>query len=129
MPPSGVRISDIIASGKTGLTAYNTDALELHNIQVNADGGPAFLIKDSTNLELDGVTSRKPVAGVPVVRLDRCPGAIVRSSKAFGGTGTFLAVGLGELKSLFLEGNVLGAAQKATEEVAHNYWPAESESK
>jgi hypothetical protein len=117
-PIAGLRISDVIAAAKTGMKAYNTRALELHHVQVNADGGPAFLVQDSQELELDGVSTRKPSAGTPVIRLDRCPGAIVRNSRAFAGTDTFLSVAPGELKSVVLEGNVLDSARKATEEAA-----------
>jgi polygalacturonase len=118
MPVSGLRISDVIASGKSGLKAFNTVGLELHNVQVNAESGPAFLVRDSKEAELDHVSSRKPLADVPVVRLDRCPGAIVRDSRAFAGTGTFLSTGPGELKGLVLEGNVFGPAK----EVQADYW-------
>jgi len=116
MPISGLRISDVIASGQAGVTAYNTTALELHNVQVNAESGPAFTIRDSKDLELDGVSARKTLANTPVIRLDRCPGAIVRNSRAFAGTGTFLSAGPGELKSIVLQGNALANARKPTEE-------------
>jgi len=116
MPILGLRISDVIASAKTGVKASNTQAMELHDVQVNADAGPAFLVQDSKDLELDGVTTRQPLASTPVVRLDRCPGAIVRNSKAFPGTGTFLSVGPGELNAIVLEGNALDNARKAMEE-------------
>ena len=122
MPISGLRIHNVIASAKVGMKAFNTAAMELHDVQVNADGGPAFLIRDAKELELDHVSSRKPPADAPVVRLDRCPGAIVRASRAFQGTGTFLGVGPGELKSLVLEGNALGSARKATAEIKTDYW-------
>jgi polygalacturonase len=115
---SGLRISDVIASAKVGMKAFNTVALELHNVQVNADSGPAFLVQDSKDLELDGVSTRKPLPAIPVIRLDRCPGAIVRDSRAFAGTDTFLSVGAGELQNVVLEGNALGSARKATEESA-----------
>ena len=36
--------------------------------------GPAFLIRDSAQLELDGVSTGKPDPNAPVVRLDRCAG-------------------------------------------------------
>lgn len=121
MPISGLRISDVIASVQTGVKAYNTDALELHRVRVEAENGPQFLIRDSTNLELDGVISRRPLAGVPVIRLDHCPGAIVRGSRAFEGTGTFLSVGPGELKSIVLLDNALALARKATGESAKRY--------
>ena len=121
MPIAGLRISDIIASAQTGVKAYNTDSFELHKIQVNAEKGPAFVIRDSTNLELDNVTSRKPLADVPVIRLDHCPGAIVRDSRAFQGTGVFLSVAPGELKSVILLGNTLMHARAPTEESSKRY--------
>jgi hypothetical protein len=116
MPIRGLRLTDVIGSGRTGLTARYTDALELHQVQLNADRGPAFAITAASDLELDGVTSRQPVAGSPVVRLSGAPGAILRNSRAFPGTGTFLATGSGELESLSLENNILGAAATATAE-------------
>lgn len=122
MPISGLRISDVIASAQTGMKAYNTAALELHNVQVNAASGPAFLVRNSKELELDHVSTRKPLANMPVVRLDHCQGAIVRSSRAFAGTGTFLSTAPGELKSIQLEGNVLTGVKKAAEESAADYW-------
>ncbi len=122
MPVTGLQISNVTASGTVGMRAYNTLAMELHNVQVNPEFGPAFLVRDSKELELDQVSTRTPVAGSPVIRLDRCPDAIVRASRAFAGTGTFLAAAPGELKSIVLEGNALGNARKATEETADDIW-------
>ena len=120
-PISGLRISDVIASAKTGLKAYDTEAMELTRVQVNTEAGPAFLLRNCKEVELNGVATRKPLPGVPVIRLERCPGAIVRNSRAFAGTGTFLSVGIGEMKSIVLEGNALAGAKKATEETAKSY--------
>jgi polygalacturonase len=120
MPIEGLRISDVVASAKTGMKAFNTAGLELHNVQINAESGPSFLVRDSRDLELDHVTSRAPLADSPVVRIDRSPGAIVRASRAFPGTKTFLSTGVGELTGLFFEGNVLGSAR--TVEVKGDFW-------
>jgi polygalacturonase len=133
MPIAGLRITDVIANSKTGMKAYNTTGLELHNVQINAETGPAFLVRDSKDAELDHVTSRKPLANAPVIRIDRSPGLIIRDSRAFSGTGAFLSVGSGELKSLILEGNVLGLAKRATQELKADFWkeaepPTEGES-
>ena len=122
MPVTGLQINSVMASGKVGMRAHDTLAMELHNVQVNPEFGPEFLIRDSKELELDQVSTRTPVAGSPVIRLDRCLGATVRASRAFVGTGTFLAVAPGELKSIVLEGNALGNAKKATEETADDIW-------
>ncbi|HKW27998.1 MAG TPA: glycoside hydrolase family 28 protein [Verrucomicrobiae bacterium] len=121
MPISDLRISDVIASAKTGMRGSFTDALELHHLQVNADSGPAFLVRDSKELELDGVSSRKPPANAPVIRLEHCPHTIIQDSRAFPGTGTFLSVAPGELKSVLREGNSCDDAQKPTEEAGGNF--------
>ena len=72
---------------------------------------------------MDNVTTRQPLANVPVIRLDNCPGAIVRGSRAFPGTGTFLSAAMGALKNLVLEGNILTSARTPTAEVATtDYW-------
>jgi polygalacturonase len=122
MPISGLRISDVIATGQSGMKAYHTTNLELHNVQINAESGPAFLVRDSQELDLDTIATRRPLAGVPVVRLDNCPGAIVRNSRAFPGTGTFLSVAPGQLKDTVNVNNVLGSAQKPMEESTVNTW-------
>jgi hypothetical protein len=122
-PITGLRISNVVASGMGGLKAYNTVGLELHNVQMNADVGPAFQVRDSTDLDLDGVSTRKPLPEMPVVRLDRCPGAVVRG-RAVAGTGTFLSVPPGGLITVVLDGNALGSARKATEESATDFWRA-----
>jgi polygalacturonase len=116
MPIMGLRISDVIASAKIGMRGSYTDGLELHHLQVNAEDGPAFLVRDSKELELDDVSTCQPLTNAPVVRLERCPGAIVQSSRAFTGTGTFLSTPPGELKAMILEGNTLGNAKISTEE-------------
>jgi hypothetical protein len=106
------------------MKVHHTAGLELRNVEINTDSGPAFLLRDSKGLELDGVSTSKPLPGTPVIRLDRCPGAIVRGSKASEGTGTFLSVAPGEMKGMVLEGNALGGARKATEEAATDFWRA-----
>jgi polygalacturonase len=122
MPIAGLRISNVIATAQIGMRAHHTVALELHNVQVNTESGPAFLIRDSKELELDAASTRKPLPEIPVIRLDRCPGAIVRGTRAFAGTGTFLSVAPGELKSVVLQGNTLSGARKAAEESAADLW-------
>jgi hypothetical protein len=122
MPIEGLHLNDVIASATIGLKASNTLALELHNVQVNADAGPAFLIRNSKELDVDDVSTRKPSTDSPVIRLDNCPGAIVRNCRAFEGTGTFLSAAPGNLKDIVLLGNVLGSAKKQTDEAGGQFW-------
>lgn len=122
MPIDGLRISDVIATAGTGLKASHTRDLELHNVRIDAGAGPAFLVRDSTELDLDGVAIRKPLPASPVIRLDRCPGALVRGARAFAGTEIFLSAAPGELKSIVLQNNALSPARKPAEEAAGNFW-------
>jgi polygalacturonase len=113
---AGLRLTDVVCSGTTGLLATYTDSLELHHVQVNAEKGAAFKIEDASNLLLDDVSTAKPVADAPVVRLTKSAGATLRDSRAYQGTGVFLSVGVGELKSVALLDNALERATVATEE-------------
>ena len=117
MPISGLRIGDVFASAEEGLTADGTRGLELHDVQVDASTGTPFHVRDSEELELDGICARPISKDTPVVRLERCPNAIIRNSRAFPGTGTFLSVAPGELKDVALKDNVLDHAQQAAVEV------------
>jgi polygalacturonase len=116
MPIEGLRITDLIASGKTGLRATNTTDLELHNVRINAEKGPAFIVSKAKELELDNVSTSKPLANTPVIRIETSPAAIVRNCKAYEGTDIFLSTTPDNLKNIILTGNVTGNAKKVTEE-------------
>lgn len=78
MPIAGLRLMDIVATAKAGLRAFNTTGLELHNMLVNPAEGPAFLIRQSADLELDALQSK---SGAPTVRLDNCTGTTIRAGR------------------------------------------------
>ena len=67
------------------------------------------------------MATRTPAPDAPVVRLERCAGAVVRNCRAGAGTGMFLSVPPGELKDLALVGDVLtGAREPAVESAAES---------
>jgi polygalacturonase len=122
MPIEGLRLSDVIANATEGLRAFNTVGLELHNVRLDTETGVPFLIRDAAGLDLDGIQTRTPKAGVAVLRLDRVKGANLRNSIAWPGTGVFLSVAPGGAAAVNSIGNVMAAAGKATEEDATDYW-------
>lgn len=122
MPIEGLRLTDIVANAREGLHAFNTRGLELHNVRINAGNGIPFLIRDAAELDLDGIQTRAPKAGVPVVRLDRTPAATLRNSIAWPGTEVFLSLAPG-IKPVLL-GNDLAAAKSPTQEEEADYWKA-----
>ena len=104
------------------MKAIRTADLELHHVRINAETGPAFLVRDSKELELDNVTTSKPLANMPVIRLESCPGAVVMNSIAFPGTGVFLSTPPGQMKNIETAGNITGNAKKAEAEITTAYW-------
>lgn len=85
MPISGLRLMDIVADAKAGLRAYNTAGMELDHVQINPADGPAFLIRSSSELTMNGAERRVP-GSAPVIRLDDCRGVIIRASRVWPGT-------------------------------------------
>ncbi len=122
MPIAGLRIRDLVGSGKRGLQAFNTKGMELHGVKIDAREGPAFLIRDSSDLDLDRVETAQAGAEAPVIRLDRVTQALIQDSRAWPGTGTFLSTAPGLMKSVRLDSNDLAAAQTQTAESAADYW-------
>ena len=81
MPIQGVRLMDVTGSGRIGLTARHTDALELHQVRLDSDVAPVFSIESATNLELDEVTNSKRAPTSSLLRLKDSPDALIRNSR------------------------------------------------
>lgn len=124
MPIEGVHISNVTGTGRTGMEANYTSDLELNHVELSTEAGPAFLVRQSTNVELADVSTRRPVANTPVIRLESSPGAIVRDGAAFARTGIFLSLPEEERKDVALEGNELRKARTPMEVRAAESWPA-----
>jgi outer membrane protein OmpA-like peptidoglycan-associated protein len=124
MPITGLRISNVTGRGRVGLRARYTNDLQISHVQLSPEAGPAFSIRDSANLELDHVSMPKPLAETPVIRLEKTPGAIVRDSKAYPGTGAFISTPPDEVGNVSLQGNVTGEARTLVSANAKEDWPA-----
>ncbi len=122
MPVEGLRLSDVTGNAKEGLRATHTADLELHNVRIDSESGVPFLIRDSRQVDLDGVEARNPKPGTPVVRLDRVTGASLRNSIAWPGTAVFLSVAPGQKAAVSERGYDLDAAAEAIKEEAVDFW-------
>ncbi len=87
-------------------------------MRVDAARGAAFAFDTTDNLVLDGVTSARPVATSPVIRLSASDDIAVEACRAAPGTGTFLEVAGAPPARLLLANNDLTRA-------AHPVLPAE----
>lgn len=110
MPIAGLHIRDLSGSGKRGLQAFNTSGMELRDVRIVPEQGPAFLIRDSSDSNLDQIESAKPAGSSPVLRLDRCLRTVL------GAVSGRLSVAPGALNEVAWEGN------SPAEESTMDYW-------
>jgi len=113
MPIQGLRITDVVASTEVGLLCDSTVGLELHNVQVNTNKGPAFDIRNCKNIELKGIKTTKPLANEPVVRMENVQDAFIHGCRVLPGTGSFLELKGKTTKGIVLIGNQLTAAKNS----------------
>ena len=106
----GLRFTDITATGAAGFLCSRTTDVELHQVRVDAGARNAFAFEGVRGLELDDVTTRAPVAGVPVIRFKDSDEIWVHSTQAAPGTDTFLQFDGARPAHLRLDGNDFSAA-------------------
>ena len=80
MPLRGVRLLNVIGEGRTGLVAESADNLELHDVKIATRQSPAYRLRSITNLLLDDVGANPASASAPAIRIENCPGAVLRNN-------------------------------------------------
>jgi polygalacturonase len=66
-PIEGLRLTDVVGVGKTGLTASYVDGLELTHVDFSVETGPAFRLTHNTGGMVDHTRSRSHPAGTEVI--------------------------------------------------------------
>ena len=113
MPIQGLSITDLLASTEVGFSCDSVAGLELQNVQVNAEKGPAFDLKNCKNVELHRIKTTAPRADDPVVRMENVEDAFILGCRALPGTGTFLELTGEATKGIILTANGLSAAKNS----------------
>jgi hypothetical protein len=86
-----IRISDLKGSGKLGFVADAADDLELHDIRIDAQQGPAFTFTNCRRLVLDNLaTTQPPAGGAPVVRIAGSKDVVLTPGRVEPGTENYL---------------------------------------
>lgn len=68
-PIDGLRLTDVVGSGDTGLVASYATHLELSHVQINVQKGAPFRLSHTPEAELDHIESRRHPADVKVLDL------------------------------------------------------------
>ena len=112
MPVSGVSFDHVRIAAAKGFTVRNAHDVAFHNVQIDAEQGPALSVADTSLLELDGFRTGSPHADAAAVEFRNVRDAFVRQSWAAPGSRTFLRVSGGESGTIVLSGNhFIGASE------------------
>jgi hypothetical protein len=90
-PVEGLRFQDIRGKGQTGFVCNIGRDIELHDVRIDADEGPAFRFSDSENIHLDNVGTHNSMRE-PVIALHNAREVWLHDSRALPGNRTFVQV-------------------------------------
>ena len=107
-----LRFSDIRGTGETGFVCDLAADVELHDVRIEAEQGPAFQFSNSRDLHLDNVGTHA-AGGQPVVVLENVQDVWLHDSRAIRPTETFLEVRGANTEHIVLSGNELSSARTA----------------
>lgn len=88
-----IRITDLKGTGKAGFVADAAEDLELHDVRIDAQDGPAFSFTNSRRLHLDNLATTTPPAGdTPVASLTDVTDATLTGGRMLPGLKVYLKV-------------------------------------
>ena len=89
-PMEGVTLIDVNLTAETGLEMKFTKDIDFHDVEINAQKGPAVSISTSSGVELDNVTTKQPLKDTPVIIVENVKDVVLRDCKAVENTDIFL---------------------------------------
>jgi hypothetical protein len=110
MPVQEISLNDCVFEAETGIVIKNAKDIELHNVRVNTKTGSAITVDKTQRLDIDGLTSAKPITDVPLIKLNNVQDVLLRNCWPFNGTKIFAAINGAETKNVKLLNNELGEA-------------------
>lgn len=110
MPVTEISLNDIVFEAETGISIRNAKDIELHNVRVNAKTGASISAEKTERLLVDGFVSAKPLAAVPLIRLNNVKDVLLINNWPFSGTNVFAEIKGAETKNILFRNNLLGDA-------------------
>lgn len=92
MPISNISFNDVNVDAKTGFALNTAREIEFHNVTINTQQGPSFILKNAENLVLDNVKSNAPLKDVPVVTAENVKNIYIYNCFSFVKPDLFLKV-------------------------------------
>jgi hypothetical protein len=105
---------DMAPMQRAGLFACNVRRLQVRNVAISGQLGPALILREATDVEISGGLTRTPDADAPVIQMRNVDGAFIHGCQASTGTGTFLHLEGESTRQIVLRGNSLHQARQST---------------
>ncbi len=110
MPVSEVSLNDVVFEAETGIVMQYAKDIELHNVRVNTKTGAALSAEKTARLDIDGLTTAKPIDAVPLIKLNNVQDVLLRNCWLFTGTKIFATINGADTKNVKLMNNETGDA-------------------
>ena len=107
MQIENVTFNDIQIDADAGFVIQKAKGIEFHQVTVTTKSGSSFKIENASNVELDGVKSLKPLAGVPLIAITNSDDIFIHNCWPFTGTTNFLQLKGKDSKKIMVKNNNL----------------------
>jgi polygalacturonase len=108
---TGLRFSDINATGRAGIIGDHGGDIEFHHVRLAVETGSAVSFDGMRDVVLDDVNARSAATDAAVISLSNPSHIAIRNTQAAAGTATYLEVRGAEAKNVQLSSVDLSAAR------------------
>lgn len=106
MPIHNLSFSNINMEAKEGFTIDTATDIEFHDVKIDTEIGASFKVINSKSLIFDNVKTSKPLAGVPVIKIDNASNILLINNFQMAPTDLFLEANGTETKAIYMKNNV-----------------------
>jgi polygalacturonase len=118
MPIENVTFHDVRFDAQTGIVIKEAKDIELHQVRVSTQQGPAVSASQVSGLELDGLQVPTPLPATPAVTFTNVADAFIHGCHPVSGTPVFLKASGAGTRGIVLRGNAFERAGKPVEKDA-----------
>lgn len=115
MPVENISFNDVYIEAATGFVIRKARHIELHNVTVNVQKGSAVITEQVSDVELDAVNTRKPLANAPVISMLDTESAYIRNCRPVLGTALFISLKGTATNNILIKGNSFDLVTKSIE--------------
>lgn len=105
MPIQEISLTDVVFEAENGIVLKKAKDIAFHNVRINTKTGSALVADHVQQLELDGISTNRPLANVPVIRLTDVQEVLLHNCWPVPGTDLFVQVKGAANKNIIIRNN------------------------